>query len=64
MNLNGLIILITGASKGIGKTLANTLNNKGATVIGIYNQTKIEEVYDTYKCDISNEQEVQELMQN
>ncbi len=63
MNLNGLIILITGASKGIGKTLANTLNNKGAIVIGIYNQTKIEEVYDTYKCDISNEQEVQELMQ-
>lgn len=62
MNLSGLVVLITGASKGIGKTLANILNEYGATVIGTYNKTKINELYDTYKCDISNENEVKELI--
>ena len=62
MNLSGLVILITGASKGIGKTLANILYKNGATVIGVYNHTKIEEVYDTYKCDISKEQEIINLI--
>ncbi len=61
MDLEGLVILITGASKGIGKTLANILNDYGATVIGVYNNTKINELYDTYKCDISNEKEVANL---
>ncbi|QJC33088.1 3-oxoacyl-ACP reductase FabG [Enterobacteriaceae endosymbiont of Donacia semicuprea] len=34
MNLNGKIALVTGASKGIGYNIANTLANYGAYVIG------------------------------
>ena len=62
MDLSGLVVLITGASKGIGKTLASILNEYGATVIGVYNETKINELYDTYKCDISNEDEIINLI--
>ena len=62
MDLAGVVVLITGASRGIGKTLAEILYNYGATVIGVYNTTKIEDVlYDTYKCDISREEEIKEL---
>ncbi len=61
MDLSGLVILVTGASRGIGKTLASMLNSKKAMVIGVYNKTKINESYDTYKCDISNENEIQDL---
>ena len=32
--LNGKIVLITGATRGIGKAIATTLGNAGATVIG------------------------------
>jgi len=32
--LNGKIVLVTGASRGIGKAIALTLGNEGATVIG------------------------------
>ncbi len=62
MDFAGLVVLITGASKGIGKCLANIFYEYGATVIGVYNNTKIEDVlYDTYKCDISNEEEIKML---
>jgi len=62
MNLSNLIIIVTGASKGIGYTLANLLYEKGATVIGVYNNTKIKDVkYDTFKCDISSEEEIKNL---
>lgn len=62
MDFAGLVVLITGASKGIGKCLANILHEYGATVIGVYNSTKIEDMlYDTYKCDISNEDEINNL---
>lgn len=65
MNFEGLVVLITGASKGIGKALANILHEYGATVIGVYNSTKITDVlYDAYKCDISNEKEITELFDN
>ncbi len=63
MNLEGLVVLITGASRGIGLTLANILNDYGATVIGVYNQTKIDVLWDTYKCDISDEMAVKKLFQ-
>lgn len=62
MDFAGLVVLITGASKGIGKCLSNILHEYGATVVGVYNNTKIENVlYDTYKCDISNEEEIKKL---
>ncbi len=34
MNLNGQIALVTGASRGIGQSIAKTLANAGATVVG------------------------------
>lgn len=62
MDFAGLVVLITGASKGIGKCLANIMHEYGATVIGVYNNTKIlNEFYDTYKCDISSEEEIKKL---
>ena len=58
------IVLVTGASKGIGYTLANMLVSNGYTVIGIYNNTKItNNLIDYQKCDISNEEEIKNLFQ-
>lgn len=34
MNLNGQITLVTGASRGIGRAIAETLGKQGATVVG------------------------------
>lgn len=63
MDFAGLVVLITGASRGIGFTLANILHEYGATVIGIYNNTKIDALFDTFKCDISNEDEIKRLFE-
>jgi len=63
MDFTGSVILVTGASRGIGLSLANLLTEYGAKVIGIYNKTKIKNAnFDTYKCDISNEIEIKKLM--
>ena len=62
MSFEGVVVLITGVSGGIGYTLANILHEYGATVIGVYYQNPLKDVlFDTYKCDISREQDVQEL---
>ncbi len=61
MDFAGLVVLIVGASSDIGGTLASILNDYGATVIGTFNNNKIDELYDTYKCDITSEKEVKEL---
>lgn len=62
MDFKNKVVLITGASKGIGKYLAEKLIDMGAKVIGIYNNTLINHVYvDAYKCDISNEEEINDL---
>lgn len=61
MDFSGLVVLITGASKGIGLTLANILHEYGATVIGVYNNTKIDCLFDTYKCDLKKEEDIKNL---
>ncbi len=61
MDLAGYVVLIIGVSSGIGHILAGILHEYGATVIGTYNKHKIEELYDTYKCDLTKEEEIKDL---
>lgn len=62
MDFTNSVILITGASRGIGLCLANLLTEYGAQVIGLYNETKIKNVkFELYKCDISKELEIKKL---
>lgn len=63
MNFENLVVLITGASKGIGLCLSQILHEYGATVIGVYNNTLIKnELFDTYKCDLSKEEDIKSLI--
>ncbi len=61
MDFSNLVILITGASKGIGLTLAKILNNYHAKVIGVYFKTKINEDFASFKCDLTHEKDIQKL---
>ena len=63
MNFENVVVVVTGASKGIGRTLANILAKYKATVIGVYNSTKIKNMpFETYKCDVGNEKEVEKYI--
>lgn len=63
MNFEDVVVIITGASKGIGRCLANILSKYGANVIGVYNSTKIKNVdFESYKCNIGNEKEIEKLI--
>lgn len=56
------VVLVSGASKGIGLSLVKELESKGYIVIGLYNETFItDDKIDYYKCDIRNEEEIIEL---
>ena len=56
------IALVTGASKGIGYTLSNMLFNMGYKVIGVYNNTLIDNKdIDAFKCDLSSEEDIIKL---
>lgn len=62
MNFKDKIVLITGASKGVGLYLSTKLANMGAKVIGLYNTNKISNCdIDAIKCDISKEEEIEKL---
>lgn len=62
MNFKDKIVLITGASKGIGLHLSAKLLEQGAKVIGIYNSTIIPLVMiDAYKCDLRQENDIKKL---
>ncbi len=61
-------VLITGASKGIGKTLAISLKNQGYNIIGTYNSSfeKAKELEENYsiemiKCDVKNDEDLKNV---
>ena len=68
------IIIITGASRGIGREIAKTLAREGYTIIANYNKSEEEaqklkkelqeenKKIDIYKANIANEEETQEMI--
>lgn len=72
--MSNKIILVTGASRGIGREIAYTLAKEGNTVIGNYNKSKdmaesLKKIaknealnIDIYKADVSNREEVKEMV--
>ena len=72
--MNNKIILVTGASRGIGREIAYTLAKDGNTVIANYNKSQdmansLKELannenlnIDIYKADVSNRNEVKEMI--
>ena len=69
------IIIVTGASRGIGKEIAKTLAEEGHTVIANYNKSEKEakqlqeqlqkenKEIEIYKADISQEKECKEMVE-
>ncbi len=64
------VVLITGASRGIGRCTAINLNKKGYTVIANYNKSEeeakqLKEDYniDIYKADITKRNEIVDMVQ-
>lgn len=61
------VILITGGSRGIGKTIAEGFADDGATVIVTYRNSIDEASFDSkgikhFKCDVSDMRSVQEMV--
>ncbi len=57
------MIIISGASRGIGKYLFDTFKKSNENVIGLYNQTRPNENFDFFhKLDISNYDEVKAVI--
>lgn len=74
MNYEGKIVVITGASKGIGKTLAYYFANQGCNLVITYNTSQelsnlvkedIKKNYnieiDNFKCDLKEESDIKAL---
>ena len=72
--MSNKIILVTGASRGIGREIAYTLAKEGNTIIANYNKStdmaeSLKEIaknealnIDIYKADVSNREEVKEMI--
>jgi 3-oxoacyl-[acyl-carrier protein] reductase len=69
MNFKDKVVIVTGGSRGIGKSIAESFNNDGATVIVTY-KNAIDEAYFNsknikhYKCDVADIKAVNEFVDN
>ncbi|HPZ08186.1 MAG TPA: SDR family oxidoreductase [Candidatus Eremiobacteraeota bacterium] len=74
-NIKGKVVIITGASSGIGKSTARLFSSEGATVIAISrDKSKLDKVkeefqkdglkLEVFSCDISKEDEVKALIES
>lgn len=54
-SVTGKIVVITGASRGIGKAIADGFTSQGAEVVRVSRNSE-------YKCDLSNEEDIKELV--
>lgn len=61
MDFSNVVVIVTGASRGIGKMVANILKKYNAKVIGVEHNEKIDLDIDKFKCDITKEDDVKDL---
>jgi len=66
-DFKGRVILITGGSRGIGKTIAESFSDEGATVIVTYRNSIDDAYFDSkgimhFKCDVSDMKSVQTMV--
>ena len=55
------IVLISGASSGIGREIANTFHNDGYTIIGLSRKKPDDVTFRYYECDLANNEQVKAI---
>lgn len=55
------VVLISGASSGIGKEIAKTFDNDGYQVIGLSRKKPDDVSYPYYQCDLTNHEQIKQV---